>query len=231
MTHFQSRSSHRTHHTKQEHTIIKHVLPAPLLETSIFSGVSLKTLHVLIHRRIFRPSHLQLLGGSAVLPTSSLHPAMACVSSTDLIVASCNGSRAVECGRPSWATTALLRLSHALEHTSASKNDVPAKCIRLQALRCILHAHRDCTRRTRTFRSDILHLKQMPLSCTGPTARLSMDIVLHVAPQYSAMRPRSASHRRAVLRLTCTSRHHSSSVNDHSCRSNAWPCLPFSCGG
>ena len=44
------------------------------------------------------------------------------------------------------------------------------------------------------------------------------------------MRPRSASHRRAVPRLTCTSCDHSSSVNDHPCRSNAWTCLPFSFG-
>ena len=146
VTRFQSRSLHRTHHTKQEHTIIKHVLPAPLLETSTFSGVSLKTLLFLIHRRIFRPSHLQLLGGSAVLPTSSLHPAMACVSSPD--PHRCVLQRLVsnrECGQPSWATTALLRLSHVLEHTSVSKIDVPAKCFRLQAIRCILHAHRDYT--------------------------------------------------------------------------------------
>ena len=36
---------------------IKHVLPARLLETSTFSGVSLKTLLVLTHRGILRPSH------------------------------------------------------------------------------------------------------------------------------------------------------------------------------
>ena len=38
-------------------TNIKHVLPARLLETSTFSGVSLKTLLVLTHRRILRPSY------------------------------------------------------------------------------------------------------------------------------------------------------------------------------
>ena len=123
---------------------------------------SLKTLLVLIHRRIFRPNHLQLLGGSAVLPT-----------------------------------TALLRLSHVLEHTSASKIDVRAKCFRLQTIRCILHAHRDYTRHTGTFRSDILNqhvlqldscvLNQMPLSRSGPTARLSMIVLrqrhcMHVTP-------------------------------------------------
>ena len=39
-------------------TTIKHGLPAPLLETSTFSGVSLKTLLVLTHRRTppLRPS-------------------------------------------------------------------------------------------------------------------------------------------------------------------------------
>ena len=37
-------------------TNIKHVLPAPLLETSAFGGVSLKILLVLLHRRIVRPS-------------------------------------------------------------------------------------------------------------------------------------------------------------------------------
>ena len=36
---------------------------------------------------------------------------------------------------------------------------------------------------------------------------------------------RSACHHRAVLRLTCTSCHHSSFVNDHPCRSNAWTWL------
>ena len=49
-------------HMMWDQTIIKHVLPAPLLETSTFSGVSLnslKTLLVLSHRRILRPS-LQL---------------------------------------------------------------------------------------------------------------------------------------------------------------------------
>ena len=40
---------------------------------------------------------------------------MSCVGLPDLIVALCNGSRATECGRPSWATTALLRLSHVLK--------------------------------------------------------------------------------------------------------------------
>ena len=88
-------------------TNIKHVLPATLLETSTFSGVSLnslKTLLVLTHRRIIR-----LLGGSAVLPNSSLLPAMACVGLPDLIAASCNGSRAIGCSRPLRATTALLR--------------------------------------------------------------------------------------------------------------------------
>ena len=35
-------------------TNIEHVLPAPLLETSTFTGVSLKTLLVLTHRRILR---------------------------------------------------------------------------------------------------------------------------------------------------------------------------------
>ena len=58
--------------------------------------------------------------------------------SPNLIIASCNGLRAIQCERPSWATTALLRLSHVLEHTSASKNDVPGKCFRLQATRCIM---------------------------------------------------------------------------------------------
>ena len=45
-----------------QQTIIKHVLPAPLLETSTFSGVSLNSLKILLvlsHRRILRPS-LQL---------------------------------------------------------------------------------------------------------------------------------------------------------------------------
>ena len=62
-------------------TNIKHVLPAPLLETSTFSGVSLnslKTLLVLSDRRILRPSP-QLawrIGGSP-----------------NLIIASCNGLR------------------------------------------------------------------------------------------------------------------------------------------
>ena len=172
---------------------------------------------------------------------------MVCVSSPELIVTPCNGSRAIECGRPSWATTALLRLSHVLEHISASKIDVQAKCFRLQAIRCILHAHRDFSRLARTFFlististfcNWIPHcvLNQMPLSCSGPTARLSMIVLgqrhcMHVTPKCSSMRPRSASHRRAVLRPTCTSCHHSSSVNDHPCRSNAWTCLPFSCGG
>ena len=36
-------------------TNIKHVLPAPLLETSIFRGVSLKTLLVLLPSRIVLP--------------------------------------------------------------------------------------------------------------------------------------------------------------------------------
>ena len=91
---------HCTHHLTREQTIIKYVLPAHLLETSTFSGVSfnsLKTQIVLSHRRV-----LTLLGGSAVLPTSSSLPAMACVTLRDLIVASCNGSQATECGRPSW---------------------------------------------------------------------------------------------------------------------------------
>ena len=91
---------HYTHHLTREQTIIKHVLPAHLLETSTFSGVSLnslKTQLVLSRRRV-----LTLLGGSAVLPTSSSLPAMACVSLRDLIIACCNGSQATECGRPSW---------------------------------------------------------------------------------------------------------------------------------
>ena len=54
---------------------------------------------------------VQLLGGSAVLPTSSLLPAMACVGLPDLIAVSYNGSRAIECGRPLRATTALLRIA------------------------------------------------------------------------------------------------------------------------
>ena len=45
-----------THHATQEHTNIKLVLPAPLLETLTFSVVSLKTLLVLTYRRIIRPS-------------------------------------------------------------------------------------------------------------------------------------------------------------------------------
>ena len=62
-------------------TNIKHVLPAPLLETSTFSGVSLnslKTLLVFSHRRVLRPSP-QLawrIGGSP-----------------NLIIASCNSLR------------------------------------------------------------------------------------------------------------------------------------------
>ena len=89
-----------------------------------------------------------------------------------------------------------------------------------------------------TFCNWVPHcvLDQMPLACSGPTARLSIIVLgqrqcMHVTPWYSAMRPRSASHRRAVLRPTCTSCHHSSSVTDHPCHSNAWTCLPFSCGG
>ena len=85
-------------------TNIKHVLAAPLLETSTFSGVSLRTLLVVIHVHV-----VQLLGGSAVLPTSSLLPALACVGLLDLIVVSCNGLRATECGQPHRTTTALLR--------------------------------------------------------------------------------------------------------------------------
>ena len=38
-----------------------------------------------------------------------------------------------------------------LKDTSASKNDVPAKCFRLQEIRCILHAHLDCARHAGTF--------------------------------------------------------------------------------
>ena len=70
-----------------------------------------------------------------------------------------------------------------------------------------------------TFCNWIPHcvLNQMPLSCSGPTAHLSTTVLvqrhcMHVTPQYSAMRPRSAFHRRAVPRPTCTSCHHSSSV-------------------
>ena len=64
--------------TPWDHTNIKHVLRALLLETSTFSGVSLNTLLVLTHRRILRPSP-QLawrIGGSP-----------------NLIIASCSGSR------------------------------------------------------------------------------------------------------------------------------------------
>ena len=78
-----------------------------------------------------------------------------------------------KCGQPSWATTALLRLSHVLEHTSVSKIHVPAKCFRLQAIRCILHAHRDYTRLAVTIRSDILHQHILQLDsslCPEPDA-------------------------------------------------------------
>ena len=54
-------------------TNIKHVLPALLLETSTFSAVSLKTLLVLIHRRILRPSRSAAwrISGSPNLITAS----------------------------------------------------------------------------------------------------------------------------------------------------------------
>ena len=72
---------------------------------------------------------------SSYLPSKSSAAAWRIGGSPNLIIASCNGLRAIQCERPSWATTALLRLSHVLEHTSASKNDVPGKCFRLQATR------------------------------------------------------------------------------------------------
>ena len=107
----------------------------------------------------------------------------------------------------------------------------------------ILHAHRDYPRHTQerlvlissisTFCNCVLN--QMPLACSGPTARLLMIVLahrhwVHPTPDYSAMRPCSASHRRAVPRPKNTSCHHSSSMKDHPCHSNAWTCLPFSCG-
>ena len=110
-------------------------------------------------QRFSQPHHCIPQWLASVLLNSSLRPAMA--------------REPQSVGGPSWATTALLRLSHVLEHTSASKNDVPAKCFRLQAIRCILHAHRDYARHTRTFRSDILHQHVLQLDsslCSEPDA-------------------------------------------------------------
>ena len=75
---FRSRLLQCTPHTTWEQTIIKHILPAPLLETSTFGGVSLKTLLVLPHRRILRPS---------------LSAAWRISGSPNLIIASRNGLR------------------------------------------------------------------------------------------------------------------------------------------
>ena len=58
-------------------TNIKYVLPAPFLEASTSSDVSLKTSLALTHRSIFRANHVHMLGGSTVFPTSSLRPAKA----------------------------------------------------------------------------------------------------------------------------------------------------------
>ena len=181
------------------------------------SGVSLKTLLVLIHCRIFRPSHL--LNSSLRLATAREQWNV--------------GGRLGQPQHCFWLV---------LEHTSASKNDVPAKCFRLQATRCIFHAHRDYTRHTRTFRSDILHQHVLQLDSSLCSEQDASFMVGTNCPSLENRPGATTLHACHTLvfcdassfslpRPTCTSCHHSSSENDHPCRSNAWTCLPFSCGG
>ena len=100
---------------------------------------------------------VQLLGGSAVLPTSSLLPAMACVGLPDLIAVSYNGSRAIECGRPLRATTALLRTA-----SWWIKKDWPSQ------VQIALSGHRDNRKHAGTSPSDSVnqHVLQLSLLAT-----------------------------------------------------------------
>ena len=108
-------------------TNIMHVLPAPLLERSTFSGVSLKTLLVLSHRLHLPSKSCAPAWRIKGLLTSSLRPAMAFDSLPDLIIASRNGSRATVCGRPPRQP----QHCSALFHECSRKMD-PAKCNRLR---------------------------------------------------------------------------------------------------
>ena len=100
---------------------IKHVLRT--LETSTFSGVSRKTLLVVVSSvQVF-----QLLGGSAVLPTPPPLPATARVGLPDLIVVSCNGSRAMggRFGQPKHCSALFRKCSRMIDQVSYKRSCLP----------------------------------------------------------------------------------------------------------
>ena len=121
-----------------------------LLETSALSDVSLKTL--LVSFIVVSSTHVTFTR----LADSDSPP--------DLIIASCNSSRPIECGRPSWQPPALLRFVACTRTPSASKRDVPSNCSRLQSIQFIFHAHRCYTTHTRTSPPDSIHQQVLQLS-------------------------------------------------------------------
>ena len=82
------------------HTIIKHVLPAPLLEDSTFSGVSLKTQLVLTIAGIVRPSHRFICLEDPRSPDLIIASCNDYHQSPDLITAPAVAREHSVCGRP-----------------------------------------------------------------------------------------------------------------------------------
>ena len=114
-------------------------------ETSTFSGVSLKTLVVLTHRRLLRPKTFSFLAEQRF----SQPPAMACVDLPYLLDASCNGSRAKECvGRPG---------NHSIVPRCERRTDEWDKCVRPSLLR----------RSRRVLSRSTLRCSCHPLGCAN----------------------------------------------------------------
>ena len=119
----------------------------------------MKTLLVLTHRRIIRPSR----------------PAVwRIVGSPNLIIACCSGSRAMECGRPLRATTVLLLIVNEEFITGQSASDFvvtvhPSRC---SPCHCSLLQYR-------TYLADISHQHFLQLRFCGAHAAYCRD-QLHV---------------------------------------------------
>ena len=130
-----------------------------LLETSAFGDVSLKTLRVLIHRRIVprmsRPRAWRI-------PTALLTS----------IVASCNSLASNRVWAAVLATTQVLRFVACTRTPSASKRDVPANCSRLQPDPVHLYAHLCYAIHTSTCLPDGIHQQVRHLSLLRRSRRL-----------------------------------------------------------
>ena len=109
------------HRTTCVHTNIKRVLPAPPRDLD-FSDVSLKTLLVLVHRRIFRPSHAHLLGGASVSRPHHCQPQW--VANNSLWASA-------------WATTRLFHVVEQMTGPSAFDFVVPVHPSRCSSTRTI----------------------------------------------------------------------------------------------